>query len=63
MKELHTKIPAFSVQFHPEACSGPLDTSFLFDEFVRLINDHAIIARHSRPSMKELIQLHIFPAQ
>ena len=32
--------PSFSVQFHPEACSGPLDTSFLFDEFVRLINDH-----------------------
>lgn len=36
----YTKIPAFSVQFHPEACSGPLDTGFLFDEFVRLINDH-----------------------
>ncbi len=36
----YTKIPAFSVQFHPEACSGPLDTSFLFDEFVQLINNH-----------------------
>lgn len=24
---------AFSVQFHPEACSGPHDTSFLFDKF------------------------------
>ncbi len=33
--------PSFSVQFHPEACSGPLDTSFLFDEFVNLINDHS----------------------
>ena len=33
--------PSFSVQFHPEACSGPLDTSFLFDEFVKLINDHS----------------------
>lgn len=30
--------PAFSVQFHPEACAGPLDTTFLFDEFVALIN-------------------------
>lgn len=29
---------AFSVQFHPEACSGPLDTSFLFDDFVRLMD-------------------------
>lgn len=24
---------AFSVQFHPEACSGPRDTQFLFDRF------------------------------
>ncbi len=34
----YTDCPAFSVQFHPEAASGPLDTSFLFDEFVDLIN-------------------------
>ena len=27
----YTDIPAFSVQFHPEAHGGPLDTSFLFD--------------------------------
>ena len=25
---------AFSVQFHPEACSGPHDTAFLFDRFI-----------------------------
>ena len=25
---------SFSVQFHPEACGGPLDTGFLFDTFV-----------------------------
>lgn len=36
----YTNIPAFSVQFHPEACSGPLDANFLFDEFVTLINNH-----------------------
>ena len=36
----YTKFPGFSVQFHPEACSGPLDTSFLFDEFVKLISNH-----------------------
>ena len=35
----YKNFPAFSVQFHPEACSGPLDTSFLFDNFVNLIND------------------------
>lgn len=35
---LYTDCPAFSVQFHPESAGGPLDTSFLFDEFVDLIN-------------------------
>lgn len=29
--------PAFSVQFHPEACGGPLDTRFLFDKFIALM--------------------------
>ena len=27
----------FSVQFHPEACSGPLDTRFLFDRFITMM--------------------------
>ena len=27
----------FTVQFHPEACGGPTDTSFLFDHFVELM--------------------------
>lgn len=30
-------IPAFSVQFHPEASCGPLDTLFLFDRFIALM--------------------------
>lgn len=30
--------PAFSVQFHPEACGGPLDTGFLFDEFIDMMS-------------------------
>lgn len=29
----YPQLNAFSVQFHPEACSGPLDTGFLFDRF------------------------------
>ena len=28
---------AFSVQFHPEACAGPRDTSVLFDRFVEMM--------------------------
>ena len=35
----YTDIPAFSVQFHPEAHGGPLDTSFLFDRFLRMMDD------------------------
>lgn len=31
------KINAFTVQFHPEAHGGPLDTAYLFDEFVRVM--------------------------
>ena len=33
----YTDIPAFSVQFHPEACGGPHDTNFLFDRFMKSI--------------------------
>ena len=31
---IHTYLPYFSVQFHPEANGGPLDTEFLFDMFL-----------------------------
>ncbi len=31
----HKTFPWFSAQFHPEACSGPTDTEWLFDEFKR----------------------------
>lgn len=30
----HKDNPWFSSQFHPEACSGPVDTEFIFDNFV-----------------------------
>lgn len=30
----HKENPWFSSQFHPEACSGPVDTEFMFDKFV-----------------------------
>ena len=30
----HQLNPWFSSQFHPEACSGPVDTEFMFDRFV-----------------------------
>ena len=33
----YPELKAFTVQFHPEACTGPKDTSFLFDRFVELM--------------------------
>jgi len=31
----HEKLPFRSVQFHPEAAPGPVDTGFIFDEFLK----------------------------
>jgi len=33
----HKTLPAFSVQYHPEAAAGPHDSSYLFDEFRTLM--------------------------
>ena len=36
-------INAFSVQFHPEAASGPKDSAFLFDRFIKLIEKYSAL--------------------
>lgn len=33
----HIGRPVFTVQYHPEACAGPMDTSYLFDKFMENI--------------------------
>jgi carbamoyl-phosphate synthase small subunit len=33
----HTQLPFFSVQFHPEAAPGPMDTEWLFDYFLEKV--------------------------
>ena len=35
----HKTNPWMSAQFHPEACSGPTDTEWMFDEFVKMLNN------------------------
>jgi carbamoyl-phosphate synthase small subunit len=35
------EIPAFSVQYHPEAAAGPHDANYLFDEFLELMRKNA----------------------
>ena len=41
----HKTHPWMSAQFHPEACSGPTDTEFMFDEFVKMLNSEEQGAR------------------
>ncbi|HXL02612.1 MAG TPA: glutamine-hydrolyzing carbamoyl-phosphate synthase small subunit [Candidatus Atribacteria bacterium] len=36
----HKYLPFFSVQFHPEAHPGPHDTTYLFDEFIKMVEDN-----------------------
>ncbi len=33
----HREKPFFSTQYHPEAAPGPVDTTFIFDEFVKQV--------------------------
>ena len=37
----HNTLPIFSVQYHPEASPGPHDSSYLFTEFYKLVENHA----------------------
>jgi carbamoyl-phosphate synthase small subunit len=41
----HKSKSFFSSQFHPEATPGPVDTEFLFDDFVKLLNKKATIEK------------------
>ncbi len=34
----HNKYPILSVQYHPEASPGPIESNYIFDEFLALIN-------------------------
>ncbi|MFL6161044.1 MAG: glutamine-hydrolyzing carbamoyl-phosphate synthase small subunit [Jatrophihabitantaceae bacterium] len=34
-------VPAFSVQYHPEAAAGPHDAAYLFDRFTELLSNHS----------------------
>jgi carbamoyl-phosphate synthase small subunit len=34
----HKSLPAFSIQYHPEAAPGPYDSGYLFDQFIDMMN-------------------------
>ncbi|MEO7658269.1 MAG: carbamoyl phosphate synthase small subunit, partial [Pyrinomonadaceae bacterium] len=35
----HKSLPIFSVQYHPESAPGPHDSEYLFERFVRLMDN------------------------
>lgn len=49
----YVNTPAFTVQFHPEACGGPRDTAYLFDEFIDLIEKHREKLKNGQKNDKE----------
>ena len=46
------RFPGFSVQYHPEACPGPHDSRYLFDQFLGLMEDPAS-GRPAAPAVPE----------
>ena len=50
-------IPAYSVQYHPEAAAGPHDAAYLFDRFVDLMatpDDPSPLRRHAAESAAQV---------
>jgi len=41
----HLEMPAYSVQYHPEASPGPHDAAYLFKRFIRLMEQHQAAPR------------------
>jgi len=33
----HKQLPIFSIQYHSEASPGPLDNTYLFDQFIEMM--------------------------
>jgi carbamoyl-phosphate synthase small subunit len=49
----HRNIPAFSVQYHPEASPGPHDSHYLFEEFKQLMLEFGKSPCPSEPTLKK----------
>ena len=41
----HRRLPAFSVQYHPEGCPGPQDNQHLYDRFIDMVRSRAPVAK------------------
>jgi len=54
----HRRLPIMSVQYHPEGRPGPLDSGYLFDEWMSLIgrSPRPADAASDRPSVRERVE-------
>lgn len=50
---IHESGRYFSVQFHPEANGGPTDTTFIFDNFVKLLNGETVSVHAEEPRVSK----------
>ena len=50
----HKELPAFSVQYHPEARPGPSDSNYLFDEFIAMMKDFKERSVKSMPKRDDI---------
>ena len=41
----HRRLPAFSVQYHPEGCPGPQDNQHLYDRFLEMVRSRAPVVK------------------
>ncbi len=49
----HTRLPIFSVQYHPEGRAGPHDSGYLFDHWLALLGAAPPPARHVQAAARE----------
>ncbi len=45
----HRRLPAFSVQYHPEGCPGPQDNQHLYDRFIDMVRSGGPVVKAATP--------------
>lgn len=52
---IHKSRPIFSIQFHPEAKGGPLDSSYLFDAYLDSVNKYKHSQTQFQPGREKTV--------
>ncbi|MBM2825348.1 MAG: Carbamoyl-phosphate synthase small chain [Dehalococcoidales bacterium] len=49
----HKELPIFAIQYHSEASPGPLDNTYLFEQFLKMVKEKEIGSKKRRRTTKE----------